>query len=203
MGIRDNGDMSKTTSLDELSARATEGMRAYHANTGPERTLGTKAAAEALIEARTIFRGRDGQPDLVGRSHDYREFVSRAIDNAGIPTGERSNLQAAIRHHISPMLRERFGEQAVDDLGLKPGSTVERRKLRRERDSRIFNLVTGGAPITDADDATLLANVARLAVSRVVEDTDASEDVAADASTALKRLASEANAAAKRVNPSK
>lgn len=176
-------------------------MRAYVHETGPERTLGTKAAAEALIEARTLFRNRDGEPDLLGRSHDYREWVAQAIDNAGIPAADRTNLQAAIRHHISPMLRERFGHE-VDELGLKPGSTVERRKVRRERDARILNLVTGGAPIDDADDATLLANVARLAVTRVVEDTDAPAAVVEDASNALRRLASAANAAAKRVNPS-
>lgn len=192
---------SPATVLDELSARASAGMRAYLGSRGPERTLGTKAAAEALIEARTLFRNRDGSPDLLGRSHDYREWVSRAIDNADIPSGDRTNLQAAIRNHISPMLRERFGD-AVDELGLKPGSTVERRKARRQRDAHLLSLVTGGAPIDDADDATLLANVARLAVTRVVEDTNAPEEVVDDAANALRRLATAANAAAKRVNPS-
>lgn len=195
--------MSNTTSsLDELSARAQAGMRAYIDGTGPERTMGTKAAAEALVEARTLFVNRDGAPDLLGRSHDYREWLSATLDAAGVPAESRTNLQAAIRHHISPILRDRFGEEAVDELGLKPGSTVQRRKARRDRDAHIFNLVTGGAPISDADDTSTLANVTRRAVSRIVADTKAPAAVVEEAADALRRLAKAANDAARRVNPS-
>ncbi len=191
--------MTTQANLAELSQRAQEGMRAYIDGSGPERTMGTKAAAEALVEARALFRNRDGGPDLLGRSHDYREWVSATLNDANVPGEARTNLQAAIRHHVSPILRERYGDD-VAELGLQPGSSVERRKVRRERDAHILNLVTGGAPISDVDDTLLLANVARVAVNRVVADADAPEPVTTEAAAALRRLASAATSAAKRVN---
>ncbi|WWV91858.1 hypothetical protein GMYAFLOJ_CDS0028 [Microbacterium phage phiMiGM15] len=152
--------------LDEIKRRAADGMRGYLDHEGAERTINAKKIAEALVDARPLFYTRNGDPDYLGSSHAYRAFVSSALDEAGVPKADRSSLQAAIRYHVSPMLRDRYGEE-VARLGLEPGSTRERARRRSERDARIISLFSGGGEITDVDDALLAANLSRLAVSRV------------------------------------
>lgn len=158
--------MSPTETLDDIRTRAATAMRGYIANEGAARTLHSKAAAEALVEARTHFFTRDGGVDYLGRSGDYRRFVAEALDEAGVPASARANIQAAIRYHVSPLLRERFGEE-VAELGLDPDSSVDRARRRRERDARIVALFSGGSELTDLDDISAVANSARLAVSRI------------------------------------
>ena len=70
-----------------------------------------KRAAELLADARELFYTRDGEPDLLGRSYEYRVFVSETMDGAGVPKGDRASLMAAVRFHISPILHERHGEE--------------------------------------------------------------------------------------------
>ncbi|WDS52050.1 hypothetical protein SEA_CARON_24 [Microbacterium phage Caron] len=158
--------MPTTPALDTIRSRAAAGMRGYETHQGAERTLFAKEVANAFLDARTHFVTRDGKPDYLGRSGAYRAFVAEALDEAEIARENRAALQAAIRYHVSPLLRERFGEE-VAALGLEPGSSVERARRRKERDSRILSLFAGGSEITDASDASLVANLARLAVSRI------------------------------------
>lgn len=140
------------------------------------RAMAAKAAAAALVEARPHFQARDGSPDLLGRSHAYREFVTRVQDEAGVPHDDRASVQAAIRYHVSPLLRERFAEE-VEALGLSAGSSVERGRRRKERDARVVALFAGGSALDDVHDVSMVANLARLGVSRVAgwptEATDA------------------------------
>ncbi|QWY81847.1 hypothetical protein SEA_HONK_24 [Microbacterium phage Honk] len=185
--------------LDDIRTRASEGMRGYLANEGPERTRGVRQAAEALAEARSHFFNREGEPDILGRSYDYRQWVKAALDDADVPPSTRPSLQSAIRFHISPILRERYGEDELTDLGLKPGSTVERGSRRRQRDARTLGLFRGGPAIDDLDDALLVANLARLAVTRVVVISTATPKDIAELSAAFTRLAAAARDAAKRV----
>ncbi|WDS52131.1 hypothetical protein SEA_UTZCHIPS_25 [Microbacterium phage UtzChips] len=159
-------NMPTTPALNSIRTRAANGMRGYETHAGAERTLFAKEVAEALIEARTHFVTRDGKPGYLGRSGDYRAFVAEALTEAGVPRENRAALQAAIRYHVSPLLRERFGEE-VEALGLEPGSSVERARRRKERDSRILSVFAGGSEINDPSDVSLVANLARLAVTRV------------------------------------
>ncbi|AWY06659.1 hypothetical protein SEA_ZETA1847_25 [Microbacterium phage Zeta1847] len=186
--------------LNQLSERAQEGMRAYMQGPGPLRTMGTKQAAAALVEARELFQTREGEPDLLGQSYDYREWVSAALDKAGVPKADRTNLQAAIRHHVSPMLREKYGDE-LKRRGLEPGSTVERRRSRRNHDAKLLSLFAGGAPVTDLDDATELANYAARAVNRIQSGIAPDTGAAELAVTGLRRLAKAANDAARRITP--
>lgn len=141
-------------------------MRAYLSHQGAERTLAAKEVAEALLDARALIQGKDGKPDYLGRSRDYRDFVSETLDAADVAKEDRASLQAAIRYHISPMLRERFADE-VESLGLSPGSTVERARRRKERDSRILSLFAGGSEVSEVSDVSLIASLSRLALSRV------------------------------------
>jgi len=162
--------------------------------------MGTKQAAEALVEARGQFYTREGEPDLLGRSYDYREWVTAALDAAGVPKEHRTNLQAAIRHHVSPILRDRYGNE-LEELGLKAGSTVERRAERRGHDAKLLALFAGGSAITDIDDAQELAHYARRAVSRIQTPTDAPAETAEETVKALRRLADAAREAGRRIAP--
>ncbi len=142
-------------------------MRTFmHSKEREVRTMAARAAAVALVDARPHFQMRDGSPDLLGRSAEYREFVTRAQDEAGVPRDDRASVQAAIRYHVSPLLRERHAKE-VEALGLSAGSSVERGRRRKERDSRVVSLFAGGSELDDVHDVSMVANLARLGVSRV------------------------------------
>ncbi|UDL14800.1 hypothetical protein SEA_GRETCHEN_26 [Microbacterium phage Gretchen] len=155
-----------SSSVETLRQRAADGMRTYLRTEGAARTIAAKEAAEALVEARTLFQARDGSPDLLGRSKDYRAFVTEAQDEAGIPRDDRASLQAAIRYHVSPLLRERYAEE-VEALGLSAGSSVERGRRRKERDAHVIALFAGGSALDNPAEVSMVANLARLGVSRV------------------------------------
>lgn len=166
MGYGDPMTSAATPSVDVLRQRAADGMRRYLHTEGADRTLAAKAAAEALVDARPLFQARDGSPDLLGRSAAYRAFVTEAQDEAGVPRDDRASLQAALRYHVSPLLRERYAEE-VEALGLSAGSSVERGRRRKERDARVVALFAGGSELTDTAEVSMVANLARLGVSRV------------------------------------
>jgi hypothetical protein len=185
--------------LADIQARYRDGVRAYLDNTGEARAAGTLAAANALLDAREIFRTPDDQPDLTGRTMAYRAWVAAANQDANIPAAQRTNVQAAIRHRISPALRERYGADRMGELGLKAESLNETSKRRRARDAHRSSLFNGGGPIDDVDDALLIANSARLACNRLVTPTAADADTIELAVTDLRRLAKAATAAANRI----
>lgn len=167
MRYGDSMSTSAHPSVEALLHRAADGFRAYMHADGAARTLAAKATAETLMEARaSLFQARDGSPDLLGRSRDYRAFVTQAQDEAGVPRDDRASVQAAIRYHVSPLLRERYAEE-VEALGLSAGSSVERGRRRKERDSRVVALFAGGSALTDPADISTLAGAARLGVSRI------------------------------------
>ncbi|AWY04862.1 hypothetical protein PBI_FLOOF_25 [Microbacterium phage Floof] len=157
---------SASPSVEVLLKQAADGFRDYMKSEGAARTLAAKSTAEALVDARPLFQARDGSPDLLGRSSDYRNFVTQAQDEAGVPRDDRASVQAAIRYHVSPLLRERYAEE-VEALGLSAGSSVERGRRRKERDARVVAVFAGGSELSDIHDVELVANLARLGVSRV------------------------------------
>ncbi|WP_067201151.1 hypothetical protein [Microbacterium sp. XT11] len=156
--------MSNT--LAQLLERAVAGVRGYLEHEGPERAPYAKAAAAALVEARSHFFSADGTPDYLGRSREYREFVAQTFAEAEVPEAYRAKLGSVLRYHVSPILRERFGEE-VEALGLEPGSLQDRKKRRRDRDARIIAIFAGGPYITELSDLRLIASLARLAFTRI------------------------------------
>lgn len=156
-----------THSLDDTRDRLAGTFRSYLSlKKGPERVIVVKRAAELLADARELFYTRDGEPDLLGRSYEYRVFVSETMDGAGVPKADRTSLMAAVRFHISPILHERHGEELAA-RGLDGGSTRDRARERRQEDASIIRLFGGGAPITDADDVIRLAELVIGASSRI------------------------------------
>jgi len=156
-----------TDSLDEIRDRLTETFRSYVSlEKGPERAIAVKKAAALLADARELFYTRDGEPDLLGRSYEYRVFVGEAMDDARIPKSDRSSLMAAVRFHISPILHERHGGELAA-RGLDGGSIRDRARQRRQEDAAIIRFFGGGAPIKDADEVIRLADLVVGAFSRV------------------------------------
>ena len=191
-----------TSTLDDLREKASAGMRAFMlaGNPGPERTIATLQAAEALAEAREHFYDREGAPDLLGRSYEYRLFVRSALDAADVPPGERSFIQNAIRYQMSTILHEKHGEE-LESRGLSNGSARDRGRRRRDRESAIIRVFGGGGPITSADDLELMANLSRAAFNRVLERPDDADEETADAlAKAFTRAATGAKNAAARLS---
>jgi hypothetical protein len=152
--------------LEEIQRRVADGMRSYMSHEGAERTVAAKEVAEALVDARELIQTREGEPDYRGRSNAYRTFVTEALDQAGVPRGDRPSLQSNLRYHVSPILRQRHPNIA-EELGINPDSFAERARRRADRDGHIVSLFSGGSELDEVEDVLLVANLARLAVSRV------------------------------------
>lgn len=189
-----------TATLDELREQASEGMRGYLALKGAARAEATHTAAEAVAQAREHFETRNGDPDLLGRSSGYREWLKETMDYANVPDAARNNLQAALRFRISPILHERHGDELAR-RGLTAGSAAERGRHRKARERRTLALFGGGSPVTDLDDALLIANLARLATNRVISLPEATPHEASVVSTNFAQLAKAAREASRRLSP--
>lgn len=137
--------------LEDTRTAAVAALRTY-LNTeegSEERTEALRETAAALVDARALILTRDGIPDWRGRTHAYRQHVREAMEEAGVPLDIRPTAQAAIRYHISALLRERVDAETLEDLGLRRETAKERgisyRRAARQRSS----LVGAGAPIED------------------------------------------------------
>jgi hypothetical protein len=160
--------MTPTTTLDELLRRATKAMHAYYFGSSDRGIRGgyARQAAEAIVEARGHFHTRDGTTDVGGRSWEYRQFLAAAYDAAGIPKERRAGIQAAIRYHVSPVLREMYPDD-IEDLGMRREAIQDVSRDKRKRDRDILALFVGGGEVTDPHDISEIANTARYAVSRI------------------------------------
>lgn len=191
--------MVTTSELNALQRRAARGIRAYLADETDARVAHIKDVAATLMDARLLFTNRDGQPDYLGRSHNYRQFVSATFDEALVPKGRRNAVQSAIRYHLSPLLRERVGDQA-EELGIDPESAGERMRRQKARDYLIVTLFAGGSDLEDVDHISTVANLSRRAVSRVAGfPADTPREDAVAITDEFKRLEEAVSAARKRL----
>lgn len=105
----------------------------------------TRALAERLVSLRMLYPDKEGRPDLRGRNPEYREAASLIYEKAGFDTGKANTVQAAVRYHASPIVRERLREMAEGDeqrylelceyYGINPQSAVEQATARRKATS--------------------------------------------------------------------
>jgi hypothetical protein len=129
-----------------------------------ERTRLLRQIAESLVDARSMFLRHDGTPDWKGRTHPYRVWVRDAFADAGVRAEEQPTIQAAIRYHVSSVLRERLDDETLADYGLIPKSMKERSADRRQEKDALLKALTardvgGGALMAIATANRVLAQV--------------------------------------------
>ncbi|WGH21098.1 hypothetical protein SEA_CASSIA_25 [Arthrobacter phage Cassia] len=187
---------AKPATLADIQKAATAALSGSLSATDVERTDLLRGVARNFVDARAHFFNKDGEPDWTGRTHAYRSWVREVMSNAHVPGDEVTTLQAAIRYHSGNVLRERLGDEAIADLGLRKESPRERSVEKRERTSETLNLFGAGGEISALDDIVQLCTLAERALARVNVVHLSGED-AEVARTAFRKLAGKASALAK------
>ena len=146
--------LSTVTTLDECRGNAVSLLKRYRrASTKEERTPLLRDLAETLVDARHHFERADGSPDWKGRSYAYRVFVREVYEEARISRDEQATVQAAVRYHVSNVLRERLDADTLAEYDLQPEGSRERSQERRETKAALLSAFTG----RDFHGGTLLA----------------------------------------------
>lgn len=93
-------------------------------------TQSNKAAAEAIVALRRLFRHQD-LPDWAGRSGEYRDCIERLYRQAGVPSDSGSNMQANLRYHVGNVLREVAPPEELTALGMAVNGPLSRLRANR------------------------------------------------------------------------
>ncbi|AYN59111.1 hypothetical protein HOU52_gp25 [Arthrobacter phage Yang] len=187
---------AKPATLADIQAAATSALAGSLSAQDVERTELLRGVARNFVDARAHFFNRDGEPDWTGRTHAYRTWVREVMSRAHVPADEVTTLQAAIRYHSGNVLRDRLGDEAIADLGLRKESPRERSVEKRERTSETLNLFGAGGEIANVDEIALLCTLAGRALARV-NTAGLSRSERQKAREALSELAERASALAK------
>jgi len=100
----------------------------------PARTETLREVARLTVDLREHFLTPSGQPDWAARTWDYRNFIIDRYADAGYSKEESRKVQATVRYHVSPYLRQKLSPDQITDLGLRHESSVDR--SREQRDAR-------------------------------------------------------------------
>jgi hypothetical protein len=138
-------------SLETLRDEAASALRDYSHSDESGRTDCLRKVAALLVEAREHFYTADGTVDWRGRTYAYRQLVGEAFAGADLPADDVSSVQAAVRYHVSAVLRTRLDAQTLESLGLVKASARARSTAKRSRQSAILSIASGGAAFEDAE----------------------------------------------------
>jgi hypothetical protein len=192
--------MTNTTAspatLADIQKAAIESIHESLSAADTERTELLRDTARLFIDARAHFFTREGEPDWKGRTYAYRTWVREIMSAAHVPGEEITSLQAAIRYHSGNLLRDRLGDDAIADLGLRKESPRERSVEKRERTSETLNLFGAGGEISSPAEIALLCTLSERALARVNVAALSAEE-REEAREAFLRLAKKATALSK------
>ncbi|WVX88014.1 hypothetical protein SEA_TFORTROY_26 [Arthrobacter phage TforTroy] len=191
-----NNAPTTPATLAEIQKAATTALSGSLSASDVERTDLLRGVARNFVDARAHFFNRNGEPDWTGRTHAYRSWVREVMSDARVPGDEVTTLQAAIRYHSGNVLRERLGDEAIADLGLRKESPRERSVEKRERTSETLGIFGAGGEIATLAEIELLCTLAGRALARVNTAGLAQGD-RRKARAALAELAEKASALAK------
>jgi len=118
-----------------------------------------REAARIVVDTRARhFTGNDGEPDYLGRSYAYRQWIGSIYGEAA-PRAERNRVAAAMRYHVGEVLREYLDAADVTRLGLRPTTAVEEAVKNRSERSVVLSAVFGDASSPDPAKAATAARV--------------------------------------------
>ncbi|MEU4568651.1 hypothetical protein [Micromonospora sp. NPDC023956] len=115
--------------LGNALVRALQTLR--NATDDVQRTQRLRDVASLTVDLREHFLTPKGEPDWAARTWPYREFVRERYSEAGYAGDELKSTQAAVRYHVSRMVRERLSPETIEDLGLQKESSVDRSREKR------------------------------------------------------------------------
>ncbi|MEU1074307.1 MULTISPECIES: hypothetical protein [unclassified Streptomyces] len=126
-------------STEALVARGAALVR-EHAIVEGRGTALLRSCAVVLAALRLRCVNKDGDPDVTGTSHEYRELAREVYRRAGIGPDAQDRVQATVRYHVAKVIRENHSEDQLEAYGLIVASPVERQRERRQRDSAVLTM---------------------------------------------------------------
>lgn len=155
--------MTKTATppLSELHDQAVTLLRKYRRAPEGQKTAILRNLAEVMVSIRSHFSRPDGTPDWKGRSYAYRVFIRQLYEDASYSKDEMHTAQAAVRYHLSAVLRERLDLKTLQEYDLVPYTARERSRDHRASKNATLNALTsrdlhGGALLALTACSTLL-----------------------------------------------
>lgn len=126
-----------TLQLDDISHEAEGALLARGAAYAREYAR-VEGKATTLLKnlAVVIVAIRKQHDDMRGSSHEYRQAVAELYRSANIPPDSSSRLQAAVRWHISNVLRRHMTTRELERTNLQTTSALE-----RMQDARAVNAI--------------------------------------------------------------
>ncbi|MEI7516778.1 MAG: hypothetical protein WCK81_15435 [Betaproteobacteria bacterium] len=117
-------------------------------------------AARLVVDVRgQFFVDRNGAPDWLGRSYEYREWISGVYADAA-QGANRAKVTAALRYHVGNELRARLDDDTITELGLRKSTATEEAATYRKERAAVVAAVTGGTMAhTDPLRAVMAAKV--------------------------------------------
>jgi hypothetical protein len=155
-------------SIAALRDEAADLLRRYtRAEKDADRTPLLRRVAEVFVDLRGHFYDDDGVQDWRGRTYPYRQVIGDAYGLANVPKDELSTVQAAVRYHVSNVLRERLSADDLEALGLRPSSARERSVEKRERQSALLSAFRNGPAPSEGLDVLRALAAAHALLSRI------------------------------------
>jgi hypothetical protein len=129
----------------------------------------TRRVAEILVELRERFLTRDGDPDYLGRSAEYRQTYGDILFRAGITEpAHRVRVSTRLRRHVHNIQRQRYSTDLLESLGLGTLSPVDRDRARRQETEEFRRMIHAStledrkameAELSDMSEAELVDHV--------------------------------------------
>jgi len=152
--------------LDQLAAQARHELAAAHDGPHDNRTRHLRRAAEHIVNARLMHTTKSGDPDVGGRTGDYRRWMQNVL--TGVPLDARDRITSSLRYHVSEVLREHVDPDLLRSAGYRPDPSRVRREHPRQHVADLFG---PGAPITSPTDAHIGLAGVRAFLRRLDTDT--------------------------------
>jgi hypothetical protein len=156
MTVEEQEMPSPTEEVDRTFVRTLRALR----NVGDDREQRTqllRRIAALSVDMREAILDEAGNPDWAGRTHAYREHMRDMYAKAGMTAEEKSNVQAAVRYHVSSLVRERLTDGEVEALGLVEHSSQEKARVSRNARSAQLRLVREETAPAETSPLRLLA----------------------------------------------
>jgi hypothetical protein len=155
--------------LAALQNSAVAALRAYlQAEDSEDKTKALKQTATLFVKARAHFFTKEGEPDWMGRTYAYRQWVREVMETAGVDRADVTSLQSSLRYHSGSALREILPDETREDLGLVEQSPRERSREKRGRQLEAIQVFSGGGQeITDVEEILTAGNMMIVALRRV------------------------------------
>lgn len=180
--------------LDKLRADLVSTLRRYRNAEGEARTPLLRQTAGLLVSAREHFLMEDGTPDINGRTYAYRKWAGSVYSDAGISGESLTSTKAAVRYHVSNVLRDRLTPEELKERGLLPQGGREQAADRRAARTAVLNALSsrdlqGGAMLAVSAAWTVLSKVDGADLDELPPEARRTADAAlADAERIIKQL---------------